>query len=728
MKPRDLYPLLLCIVSSLVERGARAALPYDPSIEPPPYKSWLQPTPEGYPGESPKTQYRVPPYESHMGPARVYNEEGFSYPGFRTMDNLNRIGHTVLEPINSFPLKREDAFFAGRSTIHPGTNYHVSPVQKASVTWSYHTVDYSSSTQDDPHGDKFDDISAYNYNDQLSTSLYGGTQNAFGSFYASQSNTPSFTCAAWSRSDRPGYNAVQASIMYPVAGLPDLFISGKLNPYKYNSRPDGENTTITWKLIQYHTDDLSTNFTVLNSGNFLVKNVGTEVPIILEGDNEIGTAPNTKGVYVRHFVQGSIALVIRNNYTEEIPSYGHVVICDDITYLMSPIIPYTRASPDLSPLFVDPANGTIYTAVLTPGLANMRGALWHTAKVVVGIGFETTFRYKITEVSQTCKIFQTPSRNCDVRGGDGFAFVIHNSIDGEMSLGTSGGGLGYAGMENALAIEFDTWYNSEDGDPYQNHVSFQTNGEGKVGCHHKYSIGSTNDIPDLADGRMHTVKIKYQPNVDIASYFTRSRIRSATDIWQTPIIANKHTTKYWNKDSSKYRMGQLSIYFDENPQPVMEVPINLAGTLGLDISETYGSEDQMAKAWVGFTASTGVAFQRHEIFDWHYTTTPTTHPQPIRNYHCSNNIFSEADDPTCHPVKLCSVPDRMESEHVGPNDPRNPRGAGHPGHFSSKYAKNCDKFTTPQGNTAPQLDLSVQSGRSDRMPSSGAVEGDKPGD
>lgn len=30
-----------------------------------------------------------------------------------------------------------------------------------------------------------------------------------------------------------------------------------------------------------------------------------------------------QGIYVTNFVQGSIALVVRNNYTEEIPSYGH---------------------------------------------------------------------------------------------------------------------------------------------------------------------------------------------------------------------------------------------------------------------------------------------------------------------------------------------------------------------------------------------------------------------
>lgn len=662
-----------------------------------------------------------------MGPTRVYGEEGFSYPGFRTMDGLNRMGDTVLEAHAAYTLRREEAFEQGLNTIHPGTNYHVSPVQKSGVTFSYHTVDDSAATGE---GDPFDDVTNWRWSNQISNSLYGGTQNAFGSFYASQAKTPTFTCMAWSRTDRAGYSPIMAYQMHPIPGLPEIYIDGMLNPFKYNSRPDGENTTISWKLVRYYTNARDRNFTVLTAGEFLVKNVGTETPVILEGDNIIATPPTEKGIYVRHFTTGMIALIVRNNYTEEIPSYGHVLVCDDINYKFSPLIPFTRASPDLSPLLVDPANGTVFSAVLTPGIEHMIGALWHTAKVVVGIGFETTFRFKISQQSKTCQVFAAPERYCDTRGGDGFAFVIHNSDEGELSLGTKGGGLGYSGMTNGIAIEFDTWYNAEDGDPYQNHISVQTNGKDPLHHAHKYSMASSGDIPDFSDGREHVVKIKYSPNVDIASYFTRSRIRNSVDRYQTPIIAFKHAAKFMKAgtrggDSTRYRMGQLSIYLDENPQPIFEVPLNLAAVLDLDTSEVYGSESQTTRAWVGFTASTGKAWQRQEILDWHFTTTEPTHPQPMRPNFCSSNILSESDDPTCHAPKHCSVPDRMESEHVGPNDPWNTRGAGHPGHYSSKYATNCDKFTTPQGNTAPQLDLSVQTGSAHRMPSYGDVLGDK---
>lgn len=42
-------------------------------------------------------------------------------------------------------------------------------------------------------------------------------------------------------------------------------------------------------------------------------------------------------------------------------------------------------------------------------------------------------------------------------------------------LCTAGGqGLGYAGISNMLAVEFDTYYNAEMLEPYENHVSVQT--------------------------------------------------------------------------------------------------------------------------------------------------------------------------------------------------------------------------------------------------------------
>merc|ERR1719305_690627 len=47
---------------------------------------------EGYPSTRPPLTYKPSPFESHMGPSRVYGEDGFNYPGFRSLDGLSLAG------------------------------------------------------------------------------------------------------------------------------------------------------------------------------------------------------------------------------------------------------------------------------------------------------------------------------------------------------------------------------------------------------------------------------------------------------------------------------------------------------------------------------------------------------------------------------------------------------------------------------------------------------------
>ena len=63
-----------------------------------------------------------------------------------------------------------------------------------------------------------------------------------------------------------------------------------------------------------------------------------------------------------------------------------------------------------------------------------------------------------------------PTQSCMVHGGDGFAFVIQLDPNGTTTIGSRGEGLGYAGIRNTLVVEFDTWYNPEQGDLFTDHV------------------------------------------------------------------------------------------------------------------------------------------------------------------------------------------------------------------------------------------------------------------
>ncbi len=61
-------------------------------------------------------------------------------------------------------------------------------------------------------------------------------------------------------------------------------------------------------------------------------------------------------------------------------------------------------------------------------------------------------------------------------GADGFAFVVHNNEVGPTGLEQFGGGMGYRGLTNSLAVEFDTFRNLENNDATRNHIGVNVNG------------------------------------------------------------------------------------------------------------------------------------------------------------------------------------------------------------------------------------------------------------
>jgi hypothetical protein len=196
---------------------------------------------------------------------------------------------------------------------------------------------------------------------------------------------------------------------------------------------------------------------------------------------------------------------------------------------------------------------------LTADQDNQTGAAWLSSKQSVQDGFEATFQWQI-------------SRNVQAEGADGFAFVIQNASD--LALGNGGAGIGYSGIANSLAVEFDTLQNppeefgGELGDPNDNHISVQSLGTLPNSANPAISLGSTAIIPLLADGNAHNTKVVYVP-------------------------------------------GTLTIFLDDLTKPVLTVPVDLETTLGLDNGET----------WVGFTAATGGRSQAHDILSFSFAGT-----------------------------------------------------------------------------------------------------------
>jgi len=124
---------------------------------------------------------------------------------------------------------------------------------------------------------------------------------------------------------------------------------------------------------------------------------------------------------------------------------------------------------------------------LTDATYNQGGGIWLKEKRNVARDFSIQIGFQITESGNS--------------GADGIAFVIQNSSAN--AIGVFGGGIGYMTIPNSLAIEFDTYPNSEYLDPNDNHIGIQTRGKNPNSPDHVITLGTSRNIPILEDGSVH---------------------------------------------------------------------------------------------------------------------------------------------------------------------------------------------------------------------------------
>jgi hypothetical protein len=179
---------------------------------------------------------------------------------------------------------------------------------------------------------------------------------------------------------------------------------------------------------------------------------------------------------------------------------------------------------------------------LTAGGFRQVGSAWSTTKLDVGKSFESTFKVYLHHGKP---------------GADGIAFVVQSQS--ARALGGWGGGLGFRGIKPSVAVEFDTWQNTND--PSSNHLAVVLGGN-----------------PDHQAGSA----------------------EAGIPLYGKPFAARV----VYDADESNLKVYIRSLSAGAEEQLALEQEVNL------------GDELEDSDAWVGFTAGTGTALSKQDIYSW----------------------------------------------------------------------------------------------------------------
>ena len=260
-------------------------------------------------------------------------------------------------------------------------------------------------------------------------------------------------------------------------------------------------------------------------------------------------------------------------------------------------------------IFVDNAVRVGNYIQLTSAIVNRAGAIWYADPLPVISGFKTEFSFRIRSGSNnTCEDNSIP-------GADGLAFVIQNFMP--YAIGNIGGGIGYDGIPNSVAIEFDTFSNDSTQienffDPNGNHLAVQSNGR-------------------LENSSKHTPKTTLGINTNII------QLKTDGTVYYSMIIYTEKTKT-------------LEIYLDttrEFSEPVLVVNnFDLFNLLKLE---------RGYRAYLGFTSATGCAYETHELLSWYVCPTP---PDPTRGVEPDPVYYEQLVYPNpVHDFAYLNIPD-----------------------------------------------------------------------
>jgi hypothetical protein len=234
-----------------------------------------------------------------------------------------------------------------------------------------------------------------------------------------------------------------------------------------------------------------------------------------------------------------VGSVTNGTYNATMNFDSRTEISSNATRLDSTLAGNDRASSESAIIFGSSKN------VSSGGAVNTSGALWYTYHKGIDRGFTTKFKFACGKESS------------------GLAFVIQ--LDRATAIGAAVDELGYEGILNSIAVEFDCGNINEAPHVAVHSLGHEGNTRKQTSC-----LGSAQlPVTDLRDCASHSVKIDYD--------LINDKDRALKVFWLDPVPSFSST-------STRTFMTE----------PILVVPINIPKLIKLDAT---------GKAFVGFTSS-----------------------------------------------------------------------------------------------------------------------------
>ena len=194
--------------------------------------------------------------------------------------------------------------------------------------------------------------------------------------------------------------------------------------------------------------------------------------------------------------------------------------------------------------------------------------------------------------------------------------MLQNTAE-DLSTQSLTGNLGYDGLVEALAIEFDFAAAS---DPLKPHVSVQFSSP--LSSAHSNSLGFAWLPYALTKGGHHTVKVEFIRGIDEVSYLGDI---SFTGYNENTFLDFTGSTDWFDT----YELGILKLYIDDMRRSLFEIPVNLGAIVAHDDLDAINPANGLAdgtmacKSYVSLAGKTSETTDQSAAFqflEWNYTS------------------------------------------------------------------------------------------------------------